>query len=135
MGQRHDNPTTFHQSQGDKDKGSETLSEQRQEDRLLSLLNFIQSREQGRIPCGLDATEKEQALVASVISQVEQDEKLNKVALQNGKIEFKDVAGDWELLYTSSRAMIINKSLSGLGRSSSEYSRFVRLVQKLGGNK
>ncbi|CAB9529122.1 expressed unknown protein [Seminavis robusta] len=111
-------------------------AQQRQQDRLLSLLTFIQNREGvPRAPCGLDAKEKEQALVASVIAQVEQDDSLNKVILQNGKITFQDLSGNWELLYTSSRTMIINKSLSGLGRSSSEYSQFVRLVQKLGGSK
>jgi hypothetical protein len=109
--------------------------QQRQEDRLLSLLSFIQNREKGRLSCGLDAKENEQELVATVIGQVEQDVSLNKVILQNGKITFQDLVGDWKLLYTSSRAMIINKSLSGLGRSASEYSQFVSLVQKLGGTK
>jgi hypothetical protein len=88
--------------------------QQRQEDRLLSLLSFIQNREKGRLSCGLDAKENEQELVATVIGQVEQDVSLNKVILQSGKITFQDLVGDWKLLYTSSRAMIINKSLSGL---------------------
>lgn len=87
------------------------------------------------MPCGLDANEKEQDLVASVIAEVEQDQDHNLVVQQNGKITFDNLKGDWKLLYTSSRAMTINKSLSGLGRSSSEYSQLVSLVQKLGGNK
>jgi hypothetical protein len=122
-------------SDNDNDNGTVRSQQQRQEDRLLSLLEFIQNREEGRLFCGLDATEKEQVLVASVIGQVEQDANLNKVVLQNGKIAFQELVGDWKLLYTSSRAMIINKSLSGLGRSASEYSQFISLVQKLGGNK
>lgn len=83
----------------------------------------------------VDTKENEQELVASVIAEVEQDRENNMVALKNGKINFDDLKGDWKLLFTTSRTMIINKSLSGLGRSSSEYSQFVSLVQKLGGNK
>jgi hypothetical protein len=113
----------------------EEVAQLRQEDRLLSLLGFIQNREEGRTPCGLDANEKEQELVASVIAEVEQDKEHNLVAQQNGKITFDNLKGDWKLLFTSSRTMIINKSLSGLGRSESEYSKLVSLVQKLGGNK
>ena len=107
----------------------------REQDRLLSLLGFIQNRDEGRLACGLDATEKEQELVASVIAEVEQDAANNLVTIQNGKIEYKDLFGDWKLMYTSSRTMIINKSLSGLGRSSSDKAQFMSLVLKLGGSK
>lgn len=108
---------------------------QRQQDRLLSLLGFIQNRDVGRLPCGLDAMEKEQELVAKVIEEVEQDVTHNLIAIQNGKIEPNDLFGDWTLLYTSSRTMIINKSLSGLGRSESDKAKLVSLVQKLEGSK
>lgn len=111
-------------------------TQERQQDRLLSLLTYIQNRKEvSRSPCGLDANEKEQELVSSVITQVEQDAEHNLVSKQNGKIAFEELNGDWKLLYTSSRSMIINKSLSGLGRSASKYSQFVSLVQKLGGSK
>lgn len=116
-------------------EGGGQKGEELQQDRLLSLLDFIQNREKGRLPCGLDANEKEQELVASVIAEVEQDSGNNLVTMNNGIIEAKDLFGDWQLLYTSSRTMIINKSLSGLGRSTSDLAQFVSLVQKLGGNK
>ena len=117
------------------DENSEAATEI-QQDRLQSLLDYIQNREKGRESCGLDANEKEQDLVASVIAEVEQDERNNLVKQRKGgEITFADLQGDWQLLYTSSRTMIINKSLTGLGRSSSEYAQFSRLVMKLGGNK
>jgi len=109
-----------------------------QQDRLLSLLKYlekVQKEDDRNLSFGLDANDKERALVASVISEVEQDTAQNLVATKNGKITFNDVCGDWKLLYTSSRTMIINKSLSGLGRSESELARAMSLVQKLGGNK
>jgi len=107
----------------------------KEEDRLLSLLGFIQNREPDRQVCGLDATEKEQELVAQVVAEVEKDSKHNLATQQNGIVEFKQLTGDWKLCFTNSRTMIINKSLSGLGRSESEAARFVSLVQKLSGSK
>jgi hypothetical protein len=117
------------------DDSADNSGEQREQNRLLSLLGFIQNREERRVPCGFDAMEKEQELVAQVIAQVEQDATHNLVSIQNGKIEAKDLFGDWNLLYTSSRTMILNQSLSGLGRSSSDKAGFASLVQKLSGNK
>jgi hypothetical protein len=58
-----------------------------------------------------------------------------KNAVNDGKINAAMVIGEWELLCTSSTAMIINKSLSGLGRSTSDMAQFSRLVQKLAGSK
>jgi hypothetical protein len=57
-------------------------------------------------------------------------------AVNNGKINAAMVIGEWELLYTSSgTTMITNKSLSGLGRSTSDMAQFSGLVQKLAGTK
>lgn len=119
-----------------KDSDTADAGQKRQQDRLLSLLEYIENRvAEGRLPCGLDATDNEQDLVASVIAEVEQDQVNNLSTLQSGKITAKDLFGDWQLLYTSSQTMIINKSLSGLGRSASESAQFTSLVQKLGGSR
>ena len=114
---------------------SSDVKEQLEEERLLSLLGFIQNREPGRQACGLDCNEKEQALVSQVVGEVESDAEQNLVTKQNGKITFDQLKGDWQLLFTNSRTVIINKSLSGLGRSESEKANFVSLIQKLGGSK
>lgn len=114
----------------------ETKSDEKQEDRLLDLLSFIDKRIEGRnMACGLEATEKEQDLVKNVAKEVEDDEKHNLVLQKQGKITFSDLEGDWTLMYTNSRTIGINKSLSGLGRSQSEHSNLLGLVQKLGGTK
>ena len=114
---------------------SEDAKQQKEEDRLLSLLEFIQCREPGREACGLDSNEKEQVLVSQVVGEVEADTEQNLVTKQNGKITFEQLKGDWQLMFTNSRTVIINKSLSGLGRSESEKAKFLSLVQKLGGSK
>ena len=114
---------------------SEDAKQQKEEDRLLSLLEFIQCREPGREACGLDSNEKEQVLVSQVVGEVEADAEQNLVTKQNGKITFEQLKGDWQLMFTNSRTVIINKSLSGLGRSESEKAKFLSLVQKLGGSK
>jgi len=88
-----------------------------------------------RLPCGLECTEKEHSQIAQLIAATEADEVNNLVLSRRGKIEAKDVLGEWKLLYTSSRTMAINKSLSGLGRSSSELANFAGLRQKLTGSK
>ena len=108
-----------------------------QQDRLRSLLNYVHTYENdpNKLPCGLDCSEKERELVAAVIKEVEEDSDNNLVTIQRGTIEADDLFGDWSLLYTSSPAMLINKSLSGLGRSESNIANFKSLVQKLGGNK
>jgi len=101
---------------------------------LLSYLSTINDDEI-RLPCGLDCTDKERDKISQRIAALEQ-EPSNLVKSRNqGKIEAKDLLGEWELLYTSSRTMVINKSLSGLGRSSSDLAKFAGLRQKFTGSK
>jgi hypothetical protein len=57
----------------------------------------------------------------------------NCVVSSGGQMKAKDVLGEWDLIYTSSRSFSINKSLSGLGRSQSESAKFGGLRQKLSG--
>eukprot|EP00536_Pseudo-nitzschia_multiseries_P018885 jgi/Psemu1/316394/fgenesh1_kg.3309_\ len=54
--------------------------------------------------------------------------------VRSAKDLVKHILGTWDLRYTSSRTMIINKSLSGLGRSTSDLARNLGLTMTLSGN-
>lgn len=104
------------------------------QEELLTLLSAMNSDTVNRLPCGFDCTDKERALIQKLVNELEL-EPTNWVQLNKGKIDAKKVIGEWEMLYTSSRTMTINKSLSGLGRSASTLAPFVRLVQRFTGSK
>lgn len=99
---------------------------------LLSLLSDFNGDEE-RLPCGLESTEREERQVRQVVEALEESS-LNLIRLQQGDIQATDLAGDWELLYSSSSAMKFNKGLSGLGGSVPN-GKFAGLVQKLKANK
>lgn len=101
---------------------------------LLSYLAKLNSDEL-RVPCGLECTNSERDYIATLIADLEQDTRNLVLSRNRGTIEAKEVLGEWELLYTSSRTMAINKSLSGLGRSTSDLARFSGLRQTLTGSK
>ena len=61
-------------------------------------------------PCGIDATDKERDTILKFVTEIVDDTGSNRIAT----IQAKDLLGSWNLLYTSSKAMIRNKSLSGL---------------------
>ena len=78
-----------------------------------------------RQPWGLDFTDKERTTVFEKIDAlcVEGDSSnlLRVGSIINSEKELtRHVLGAWDLKYTSSRTMLINKSLSGLGRSTSD---------------
>jgi hypothetical protein len=127
--------TNTNNNDDDNDDNDNDNDNEWQQDRLRSLLSYIDNNDPMKVSCGLDASDKERQVVASVIQQVEDDAAHNWATIPKGKITFADLAGEWKLLYTSSRTMCINKSLSGLGRSSSDMAQFSSLVQKLGGTK
>jgi hypothetical protein len=54
----------------------------------------------------------------------------NLVQQKQGNVQVTDVAGSWELLFSSSSAMKFNKGLSGLGGSVPN-GKFAGLVQNL----
>ena len=95
---------------------------------LLSYLEAMQNLENEagrRQPWGLDFTDKERTTVFEKIDAlcVEGDgSNLLRVGniINSDKELTKHVLGAWDLKYTSSRTMLINKSLSGLGRSTSD---------------
>jgi hypothetical protein len=101
--------------------------------KLLSDMNIDEAN--SRLPCGLQCTDAEREAVASLVDELEHDGHSNLVRVNNGKVEAKSLIGDWELLYTNSRTMAINKSLSGLGRSASSMANIRSLTQRLAGSK
>jgi hypothetical protein len=84
-------------------------------EQLLATLASINS-DNDRLPCGLESTELEKKYVLELVNTLE-SEASNVVRERKGDIEMSDLAGQWELLYTSSAAMAYNKGLSGLGGS------------------
>ena len=68
------------------------------------------------LPCGLECTEPEQRAIRGLVEDIESGPG-NLVRLKQGAIELSDLAGTWELLYSSSSAMSYNRGLSGLGGS------------------
>ena len=105
------------------------------EDELLSFLSGIHSvPDDDKLPCGMDCTDKEREIIANLVSDLEAEPN-NLVLKQNGKIATKDLIGDWDLLYTNSKGVIMNKSLSGLGSSSSKANKFSSVRQRLTGSK
>lgn len=82
---------------------------------LLGMLEVLNDNDD-LLPCGLDASEREQANILKVINMLEQ-EPSNLIRSKKGAVDENDFAGKWELLYSSSSAMKFNKGLSGLGGS------------------
>ncbi|KAL3929094.1 MAG: hypothetical protein SGARI_004854 [Bacillariaceae sp.] len=82
---------------------------------LLSFLDDLQTMSRSaedRIPCGMRCTDKEREIVAKMVAELETgSDTPNLVVQNNGKVEAADLVGVWDLLYTSSKAMINNKSL------------------------
>jgi hypothetical protein len=95
---------------------------------LLSLLGKINNNPD-RLPCGLECTDFEDRQVLRLVAELEQQAS-NVLRQRQGKIQTVDLAGKWELIYTSSSAMKFNKGLSGLGGSFPN-GRFAGLVQNL----
>lgn len=92
-----------------------------EEDLKEELLELIQdleklAEEEGRQPCGLDCTEREQERVLEVVSELER-EPYNRVSAAGGgsnAVPKEDLAGNWDLIYSSSSTMKYNEGLSGL---------------------
>jgi hypothetical protein len=87
---------------------------------VLSNMNIDRNREAHPLPCGLTCSDKERDVIHSLISELELDP-ANVVNLKKGIVSEKELMGEWNLIYTNSKTMLINKGLSGLGRSASAY--------------
>mmetsp|Transcript_13326 Transcript_13326/g.20207 ORF Transcript_13326/g.20207 Transcript_13326/m.20207 type:complete len:607 (-) Transcript_13326:57-1877(-) len=79
---------------------------------LLDMINLYENDEE-KMSCGLDSTENEVQNILNIIAQLE-TQTSNIVLSSGGDVTPTDVAGDWELLYTTSSTMKFNKGLSGL---------------------
>lgn len=66
--------------------------------------------------CGFGAAEADQEQVLNILKFLEQ-QPTNLIVQKEGNIERLDLAGKWELVYTSSSAMKFNQGLSGIGGS------------------
>ena len=87
-----------------------------------------------RLPCGMECSEEERTKIATLVSDLELSPD-NLLLQRNGNILVGDVLGEWELLYTNSKAMIINKSLSGLMGSPGNKAEFGGVRQRYTGSK
>ena len=81
---------------------------------FLAFIDIIVEEDEER--CGFGATESDQEQVLNILQVLEQQP--NNLLLQKeGNIEREDLAGMWEMVYTSSSAMKFNQGLSGIGGS------------------
>lgn len=119
---------------------------------LVSFLEEVQNRncdsedrpidDGKRRPWGLDCSDKERKVVLELIEGLLAETSNSNVLTNSNNrglpMSAKDltkyVLGTWDLKYTSSRSMIINKSLSGLGRSTSKLARNLGLQMTLTGS-
>lgn len=118
----------------DDDESEEPTSDPANEAKvqLLALLEEMNSDTE-RLPCGLESTEREEEVVMDIVNVLEEAPS-NLVTKKQGKIQLTDMAGSWDLLYSSSSAMKFNKGLSGLGGSVPN-GKFAGLVQNLQASK
>ena len=93
-----------------------------------SLLNMVAelAKDEERLPCGLESTDNEVEVILEVTSSLEKES--SNLVLSDIEIQATDVAGDWELIYTTSSTMKFNKGLSGLVPPNG---KFGGLIQKL----
>lgn len=102
----------------DEVEGSETyddendLSMNLKSDLLEAISSF--SKDDDKMPCGLESTdESEVQEILNIVAELE-SQSSNLVLSSGGDLVPADVAGNWELLYTTSSTMKFNKGLSGL---------------------
>jgi hypothetical protein len=122
----------------DEEDGSEDAQTQEEQtpafkEDLLSYLTQVHSYDKIKLPCGFDCTDKEREVIQEFITTLETTP--NLVLVNNGKVDESQVMGEWDLLYTSSRTITINKSLSELGPSSSSMAQFEGIRKRLTGTK
>jgi hypothetical protein len=101
------------------------------EDELISFIND-RTTGIGDLPCGMGFKDAERNAITDLVEDLVTADS-NRIAT----IQAKDMLGAWELLYTSSKAMVLNKSLSGLSASGVEGDeiRFSAVRQTFTGSK
>jgi len=93
-----------------------------------------------KLSCGFDCTDEERIVIHDFITSLETNLSPSNLVTRTctskrEKMNELQVMGEWDLLYTSSPAMIINRSLSGLGRTTSSKAQFQGFRKRLGGSK
>jgi len=80
----------------------------------IELLTAIEDlgMDEKRLPCGLESTDDEVEVMLEITKKVEQEP--TNMILSADDIQESDLAGDWDLLYTTSSTMKFNKSLTGM---------------------
>ena len=100
----------------EEEKGEAAESaDSRVKDDLLGFIDLF-LEDEDLLPCGLEASEKDQKQVSNIVSALE-GQPTNIIRQKNGGIDLKDLVGTWELIYSSSSAMKFNQGLSGVGGS------------------
>jgi hypothetical protein len=79
---------------------------------LVELISVF-GRDEEKMPCGLDSTESEVQRILNIVVELE-SQASNLVVSSGGDITANEIAGNWDLLYTTSSTMKFNKGLSGL---------------------
>lgn len=88
----------------------------RVKDDLLAFIDIIVEDDEEELLCGFGASEADQAQVLNIVKVLEQQPS-NIIVQKDGNIERLDLAGNWELVFTSSSAMKFNQGLTGIGGS------------------
>jgi len=115
------------------DDASEEVSK---EEELMALLTGMNGQQQendasGQLPCGMDCKDETREIVSDLIEQL-----ASSASNRAATLQAKDLLGSWDLLYTSSKAMILNENLSGLTASGPDQEiRFSGVRQTLTGSK
>ena len=91
---------------------TEVLSSRNMKSELLEAISLF-GRDQEKMACGLESTESEVDSILNIVAQLE-SQSSNMVLSSGGDIIPSEVAGDWELLYSTSSTLKFNKGLSGL---------------------
>jgi len=104
---------------------------------LVSYLNemTVSAKNKDKLPCGFDCTDPERLVIKDLIASLSTIVSPSNLVTSKPKMSEIQAMGEWDLLYTCSHAMLINRSLSGLGRTSSTLAQFKSLRMRLFGNK
>jgi hypothetical protein len=104
---------------------------------LVSYLKEItvNAKNKDKLPCGFDCTDAERQVIKDLVASLSTIVSPSNLVTSKPKMSEIQVMGEWDLLYTCSYAMLINRSLSGLGRTSSALAQFKSLRMRLFGNK
>ena len=87
------------------------------------------------IPVSSSSNNHDMDDIPNLVTNNNNTNKNNKNTNKKKKLTTMQAMGEWKLLYTCSHAMLINRSLSGLGRSTSAKAQFLGLRKKMAGSR